>query len=193
MEFFDTVKNRHSIRAFRTQRVEDDKLTKIIETVNLAPSAGNLQAYEMVVVKDPRRKRDLAKAAWGQDFISQAPVSLVFLARPERSSRKYGRRGNELYCLQDATIAAAFALLATTALGLASTWVGAFDEEAVAKAVEAPGGRRPVVILAVGYSAEGPEITPRRPIGEIVSSETSETQYSFSFGDPSFRRPVSNP
>ena len=117
MDLFETVKARHSIRAFQSRSVEEGKVNRIIETVNLAPSAGDLQAYEIVVVKDSRRRNELAKASGGQGFISEAPVCLVFLTYPERSSRKYGKRGSELYCIQDATIAAAYAQLAATALG----------------------------------------------------------------------------
>jgi len=169
-------------------------MNKIIETVNLAPSAGNLQAYEIIVVKDSRRKNELAKAAHGQNFVAEAPVCLVFLAYPERSSRKYGKRGSELYCLQDATIAVSYAQLAAAALGLVSTWVGAFDEEAVAKVVQAPRNKRPIAILPMGYGEETPAITPRRRIGEILCSETSGAPYpSFSFTDESFERPIREP
>jgi len=193
MDFFETVKARHSIRAFQSRPVEDEKIHRIIEAVNLAPSAGDLQAYEIIVVKDSRRRKELTRGALWQNFIAEAPICLVFLAYPERSSRKYGERGSELYCLQDATIAASYAQLAATALGLASTWVGAFDDEAVARAVEAPKNKRPIAILPIGYAAETPDITPRRPVSEVLCSETSGSPYPFSFTDRSYQRPVWNP
>jgi hypothetical protein len=72
--------------------------------------------------------------------------------------------------------------------------VGAFDEEAVAKVVEAPRSKRPIAILPIGYAAETPDVTPRRRISEIVRSETSGTPYhSFSFTDKSFKRPTWEP
>jgi nitroreductase len=194
MDFFEAVKTRRSIRAFKTRPVEEEKMNRIIETVNLAPSAGDLQAYEIVVVKDSRRKNKLAKAAGDQGFVSEAPICLVFLAYAERSSRKYGRRGSELYCLQDASIATAYAQLAATALGLASTWVGAFDEEAVANAIKASRNKRPIAILPIGYGDETPETTPRREISKIVCSEISGAVYpSFSSTDESFKRPTWEP
>ena len=194
MDFFDAVKARRSIRAFQNRPLEEEKINRTIEAVNLAPSAGDLQAYEIVVVKDSRRKSELVKAAGEQSFLSEAPVCLVFLAYPERSSKKYGKRGSELYCLQDATIAAAYAQLVATALGLASTWVGAFDEKAVAKIVGAPRSRRPIAILPIGYGQETPEVTPRRRISEIVCLEASGERYpSFRFTDESFKRPTWEP
>jgi len=193
MDFFETVKARHSIRAFQSRPVEDKKIHRIIEAVNLAPSAGDLQAYEIIIVKDSKRRNELARAALWQNFIAEAPVCFVFLAYPERSSKKYGQRGSGLYCLQDATIAVSYAQLAATALGLASTWVGAFDDEAVARAVEAPKNKRPIAVLPIGYAAETPDITPRRPVSEILCSETSGSPYLFSFTDRSYQRPVWKP
>jgi nitroreductase len=76
------VKARQSIRAFQSRPVEEEKINRIAEALNVAPSAGDLQAYQIVLVKDLGRKRELVKAAGGQDFVSDAPVCLVFLAYP---------------------------------------------------------------------------------------------------------------
>jgi len=116
----------------------------------------------------------------------------VFIAYPERSSRKYGRRGSELYCIQDAAIATTYAMLAATSLGLSSTWVGAFDESGAAKAIGTTERKRPVAILPVGYAAESPENTRRKPVGDIVSLNSSGVPYPFSFTDRGFQRPTSN-
>jgi len=193
MDYFEAVKARCSIRAFERKPVEEEKIRKIIEAINLAPSAGDLQAYEVVVVKDPVLKEELARAASGQDFVSEAPVCFVFVAYPERSSKKYGKRGSELYCIQDATIATTYAMLAATALGLSSTWVGAFDEEAAGRAVGATRNKRPIAILPVGYGAETPEVTPRRPVEDVVFLDRSGVPYPFSFTDKSFERPTWKP
>ena len=190
MEYFATVKARHSVRAFQKKAVEEEKINRIIEAVNLAPSAGDLQAYEVVVVRDPMLKDKLARAALDQAFISEAPVCFVFVAYPQRSSNKYGRRGSELYCIQDASIATTYAMLAATALGLSSTWVGAFDEEAAARAIGTTAGKRPVAMLPVGYPAESPESTPRRPISDVAFLDTSGVPYPFSSSDKSFERPI---
>ena len=192
MDYFEAVKTRRSIRAFQKKPVEEEKIRRILEVISLAPSAGDLQAYEVIVVKDPMLKGKLAKAALGQSFVSEAPVCFVFVAFPGRSSKKYGRRGSELYCIQDATIATTYAMLAATALGLSSTWVGAFEEKAAARAVGVTGDKRPIAILPVGYAAESPEITARRPVSDIVFLDTSGVPYPFSFTNKSFERPASN-
>ncbi|MCD6547004.1 MAG: nitroreductase family protein [Nanoarchaeota archaeon] len=161
MEFFDVLKNRHSIRSFKQKEIEEDKLKKIIEAAISAPSAGNLQSYDIVVVKNPFNKERIAQASLNQDFIAEAPVVLIFLANKKRAS-KYGKRGKELYCVQDATIAAAYSQLAAVDLGLSSVWIGAFDEEKIRKIIKAPDYAIPVAILPIGYPAEEPYKTQRR-------------------------------
>ena len=168
MDFFETVNKRHSIRAFTKQPVEADKLSKILETVNAGPSAGNLQAYEVYVVKAAKDRAALSAAALGQDCLTAAPVVLVFCAHPERSERRYHERGSRLYSVQDATIACTYAMLASTALGLATVWVGAFSDDDVWKAIGAPEGITPVAMLPIGYAGEQPEPTSRRKLDSLV-------------------------
>lgn len=172
MDFFEVVRRRHSIRAYQRRQVEEAKLRFILECANAAPSAGNLQAYEIVVVTDDKARQALARAALDQEYIAQAPVVLVFWQNPHRSAIRYGRRGVELYSLQDATIACTYAQLAATALGLASCWVGAFAEEPICRLLKAPPGVRPVALLPIGYPAEEPSLTGRRPLNEVVRWET---------------------
>jgi len=171
MDFFQVIQERRSVRAFTNQPVEEEKLRQLLEAINACPSAGNLQAYEVVVVRDPANRRALAKAAWDQEFIAQAPVALVFCVNPGRTAPRYGARGAELYCVQDATIATTIAHFGATALGLASVWVGAFDPARVARVVGATGDRVPVAILPLGYAAETPHPTPRRPLADLIHEE----------------------
>ena len=168
MEFFDVVIARRSIRSFAPVPVEGEKLQRILESANRAPSAGNLQAYEIYIVKSLPHKTALARAALDQEFVADAPVVLVFCAHPARSEWRYHERGVWLYSLQDATIACTFAILAVTALGLASVWVGAFDEEAARRVIGAPQGILPVSILPIGYPAEKPKPATRRRLPDFV-------------------------
>lgn len=168
MEFFDVIERRQSIRAFAAKPVEPEKLQKILETANAAPSAGNLQAYEIFLTTQAERRAALARAAWQQDFIASAPVALVFCAHPQRSALRYRQRGIRLYATQDATIACTYAMLTASALGLATVWIGAFDDDAVWRAINAPEGLVPVAILPIGYPAEKPEPTPRRRLEDLV-------------------------
>jgi len=168
MEFFDVIQKRHSIRSFTDQPVENEKLQKILETANLAPSAGNLQAYEIYVVLDAKKRDGLSCAALAQEYIAVAPIALVFCTHPELTEGRYTERGSRLYTVQDATIACAFAMLAATALGLGSVWVGTFDEKVVRLIIGAPESQVPVAILPIGYPAEFPDQHLRRPLDELA-------------------------
>lgn len=168
MNFFDVIMNRHSCRFFKSIDVEREKIEQILEAVNRAPSAGDLQAYQVYAVRSRGRRLAIARAALDQAFISEAPLVLVFCAAPVISAAKYGRRGEQLYALQDATIACAYAQLATTALGLGSTWVGAFNTDAVRQVIGTPRKEIPVAILPIGYAAEMPSPTSRRSVTDLV-------------------------
>jgi nitroreductase len=171
LDFFEVIDRRFSVRSFQSTAVEDATLQTILEAVNNAPSAGNLQAFEVVVIRDAERKRQLAKAALDQSFIAQASLALVFLANPDRNRAKYGLRGAELYSMQDATIACAYAQLAATASGLGACWVGAFHEDEVREIVGAPAAWRPVAILPIGVPTEAAGVRERRDLGDLVHEE----------------------
>ncbi|MEM4221833.1 MAG: nitroreductase family protein [archaeon] len=166
MEFFEVLEKRRSVRKFKEKEIPSEILEKILYSSNLAPSAGNLQAYKIYVVKDKETKKEIADAAYGQEFIAEAPIVLVFCAVPEESSWKYGPRGEKLYCIQDATIVCAYAQLAATALGLGSVWVGAFDEERIKKIIGTE--NIPVAVLPVGYPDEALKKRKRKDLNEIV-------------------------
>ena len=168
MDFFALIKARRSIRLFKDTPVESEKIQKILEAANLAPSAGNLQGYEIYLVTALEGRQGLVKAAQGQDFLVQAPVDLVFCANPQRSSVRYGKRGRELYSVQDATIACTYAMLAAQELGLSTVWVGAFQEEPVRQAAKIPQELLPVAILPIGYAAESPNPRSRRELEDLV-------------------------
>lgn len=167
-DFQNICKSRSSIRKFINKTIEEDKITQILNVVNTAPSAGNLQAYEVVVVKSKDVKAKLSEAALHQAFIGEASIVLVFIAKTEESSMRYGRRGKELYSIQDATIACVYAMLACEALGLSSTWVGAFNDDKIIDILHCKNGEVPVVLLPIGYTLS-PKVsfTRRKDLNEL--------------------------
>jgi nitroreductase len=169
-DFFETVRHRHSVRKYQPDMpVETEKLHAILEMACAAPSAGDLQAYRILVVRDPAERRALVHAAHEQAFIAEAPVCLVFCADPARSAGVFGERGAKLYALQDTTIAAAYAQLAIVAAGMASTWVGYFEEAQIREVLQLEPGLIPLALLSLGYPAELPEPSSRRRLDEVVA------------------------
>ncbi|GMR08095.1 MAG: nitroreductase family protein [Gammaproteobacteria bacterium] len=168
-DFFETVRHRHSIRKYQADLpVEQEKLHAVLETACSAPSAGDLQSYRIVVVTDGGQRKALRKAAGDQEFVSEAPVCLIFCSDVKRAEAKYGERGKCLFAIQDATIAASYAQLAVVAAGMGSTWIGRFDEQAVIDIIQLDDGLTPVAMLSIGYPAELPELTPRRRLDDVV-------------------------
>jgi len=170
-DFFETVRHRHSVRQYQSATaIEKEKLHAILEMACAAPSAGDLQAYQIIVIHNQQTRDALRKAADDQAFLSEAPTCLVFCADTERSAERYGDRGRNLYALQDTTIAATYAQLATVAAGMASTWIGHFDEQQVSELLDLPTGLKPIAMLSIGYPAELPEPSPRRRMDEVIKT-----------------------
>lgn len=168
-EFENLCSSRKSIRKFTDKLIEEDKITKILNIINSAPSAGNIQAYEVIVVKSKDKIRELYEASLHQKFIDDASVVLVFVAKPQESSKRYGERGEKLYCIQDATIACTYAMLACEALGISSTWVGAFEEDKIEEILDCKADEIPIALLPIGYTLSNKiSFTHRKDLNEIA-------------------------
>jgi nitroreductase len=172
MDVLEAIKGRRSIRAFKNQAVPAEIVEKLIDAARWAPSAGNIQPWEFIIVRKPEIKRRLAEAALDQTFIEEAPVVIVVCADEDSSSIGYGVRGKILYCIQDTAAAIQNIHLAAYSLGLGACWVGAFKEEEARKILKIPHGVRPVAIIPVGYPAESPPPRSRRPISQVVHYKT---------------------
>jgi nitroreductase len=159
MNVFEAIQARQSVRAYQAREVEPEKLQGVLSAANQAPSAGNLQAYQVYLVREDSVKRALAQAALEQTFLIQAPVVLVFCTVAARAAR-YGQRGERLYALQDATVATAYAQLAATAQGLAPA----------PAAGRPPAGRPPAARLCGGDPEPQPAALPGRP-GDVPVSQ----------------------
>jgi nitroreductase len=166
------IRRRRSIRSFKSQDVSPEAVEDLIEAARWAPSAGNIQPWEFVIVRKPQAKERLARAAWDQTFISEAPVVIVVCADENRSSEGYGLRGKTLYCLQDTAAAAQNIHLAAQSLGLGTCWVGAFRDEEVQEVLHIPDGNRPVAIIPIGHARQPPERRTRRPVKQMIHYES---------------------
>jgi nitroreductase len=171
VDFWQVVDSRYSVRDFdATVDVPPETVDRILRAAVRAPSAGNRQPWHFYVVRDPAVQQGLASAAYGQEFVAQAPVVIVVCADAEQSAGRYGQRGRELYCLQDTAAAAGIILLAAVAVGLGSCWVGAFDELRAARVLDLDYHLRPIAILPIGKPAGALSTgTARQPLQAVVS------------------------
>ncbi len=167
MEVKDAIFGRRSIRKYQPKDVEDEKIREILEAAIWAPSAGNTQTWRFYVVKNPEIREKLMRASYMQKQITEAPVSIVVTFDMDEMDKFYGRRGVELYGIQDTAAAIQNMLLRAYDLGLGTCWIGAFDDGEVSSILKIPATERPVAIITAGYPAENPSST-RKPLKDVV-------------------------
>ena len=167
--------HRFSCRSFAPTPLPSSVLISALEHAR-APSAGNLQAWQVVAVTTTSGRSALA-AACSQSWIKTSPCVLVFLADAATSAAQYGERGASLFSVQDATLAAGYTALALDAQGVSSAWVGAFHEEEIGSLLGIPADMRTIAIIPTGYAAEPPgPPTSRRPVAELLHWERFKEQ-----------------
>lgn len=169
MNLEEIIKKRQAVRSYLDKNVPDDLIEKMLNLANLSPSAGNLQARRIIIVKDLYTRKKLKATCSGLGrFTIEPPVIFVICALPEESATKYGERGQKLYALQDGTIFASYLQLAAVSLGLDTCWVGSFDEKEVSAILDLPENLVPVAMIPVGYSEEQPREKPRKTLAELI-------------------------
>lgn len=165
MEFLEAIRSRRSIRKYRPDRLENGDLEKLLEAARLAPSAKNLQPYKFILVDDKTIISGLVEACRNQTFIGEAPLVAVACVNPAEAYGTLGGHENSAYV--DAAIAMEHLVLAATALGLGTCWVGAFSEEKVREVLDVPGDWRVVALTPIGKPAENPSTRPKKSKGEL--------------------------
>jgi len=162
----DLIEKRKSIRSYKPQDVEEEKLNYILQAFRKAPSAKNLQPWKLIVVKDKKKISDLSIACNNQTFISEAPVLIVACAKEDEA---YGVMGGYMNSYPvDIALALEHLILAATEKGLGTCWIGAFKEKLVKDLLDVPDNVRVVAITPVGYPAIEGRTRGRKPISEIV-------------------------
>lgn len=173
MDVFEVIAKRRSIRKFKPEPVDEKDLKKILEAGRLAPSGGNRQPWYFIVVKELETKRALAAAANGQTFIADAGVVIVALgisgALPEKLP--YKLPSSRIPHLQDPMIAVEHMILAATALGYGTCWIGAFDEKSVKEILKVPESLTVIALLPIGVPNESPPPRPRKAFSEVFFKE----------------------
>ena len=168
MDFYDVIRNRRSIRAYKPDPIEPQKLDRILQAGRLAPSACNLQPWAFVLITDPDVRKNFIKV-YKQAWLVQAPVILVICADTKRA---WKRGDGQEYWQVDCAIALQNMISAATAEGLATCWIAAFDESACVQLLDLPSGVRPVAITPLGYPAETKDpVSDRLPLEDILHRE----------------------
>lgn len=165
----EAILNRRSCRDFTGDPIPEEHVELLKEALRWAPSAGNRQPWRFIFVWDRGARIRLGEAAYGQMFITEAPLIVVVIALPEASAKRYGDRGRGLYCLQETAAAVQNLLLAAHSLGYHTCWIGAFDEGGVRKVMDLGPDERPVALVPVGKGTYTEVRTDRVPPEKLFS------------------------
>lgn len=194
-ETIRVLMDRRSIRAFTGRDVTDEQVTAIVEAARRAPTSANLQAYSVIVVRDPETKKRLAEIAGGQRHVVDCPVYLAFVADLTRIEAAFKRHGNDLddnnlemglMASIDASLVGMSAYLAADSLGIQGVMIGAMrnDPEAVAEVLGLPARTYVVFGLCLGYPAGRPKQKPRMPAEGIVHYERYDAAKALGVVEP---------
>lgn len=168
MEFTDVIEKRYSCKNYSARKVEDEKLTAILNAGRVAPTAKNFQEQRIYVV---RSKEGLAKIDAATPCRYGAPVCLVVAY--DRSNMFTYPGGKHTSGAEDAAIVATHMLLAAANAGVDSCWINFFDPEKLAAELGLPENEEVLMLMDLGYAAEGAGPLAnhglRKPLEETVA------------------------
>jgi len=182
VEALEAINKRRSIRRFKSTPVEDEKIELVLEAARQAPSWGNTQCWRFVVVRDAEIRNRLADTGFGvggghpniaTEAMRVAPVAIVACAELGKAGCSYREPREPVtdkddWFMFDTALAMQNMVLAATALGLGTVYIGAFDSVAAEKVLGVPKGYQVVSMTPLGYPDEEPGPRPRKELTEIV-------------------------
>ena len=168
MEFKEVIKARYSCKKYGDRKVAPEKIQAILEAGRLAPTAKNLQEQHVYVVQsaDLLAKIDaITPCRYG------APMMLVIAFDKYTVFTYPGEKRDS--GIEDATIVATHMILAAADEGVDSCWINNFDPEKLSEALGLPENEEVLMLMDLGYAAEGtgplPNHSSRKPLSETVS------------------------
>jgi len=197
MKVTEAINKRYSCRNYSEKPVGKEEITELVELANQAPSAGNQQNREFIVITDEEDRKWLGKMN-GQPHLHQAPVVILVVSEmPDQNPEEYleGLKKWEMtvngvppdeveitdhfrdelvsmnikFMVSDAAAAVENLLLSATEKGLATCWIGIMDFEGVRKRFNVPGNYEPICLVTLGYEAQPPaKKSPRKPISALT-------------------------
>jgi nitroreductase len=168
MEVSEAIQARKSVRSYDTKPVPEEVIQRLLETARVAPSASNRQPWHFVVVTDAEKRKGLTAGPYAK-FLKESPVVIVGCGDVKTSPDWYA---------VDVAIALQQLVLAATAEGLGTCWIGSFYEDQVKALLKIPENFSVVAMMALGYPKEKMDLKAllvgaksRKRMQEIVSRE----------------------
>ena len=164
MDFSELIRTRYSVRAYKPDPVEEDKLQQVLDAARLAPTAANRQPFRLYVIPTAGREAELQRI-YHRAWFTHAPLVLCICAAPGEGWVRMDGKG---YTDVDAAIAFDHLVLAATELGLGTCWIAAFDPAAAREVLDLPADLEPIAFTPLGYPADKPRSKARKPLSDLV-------------------------
>ncbi|WMJ81197.1 nitroreductase family protein [Clostridium sp. MB40-C1] len=169
MDFYDVIENRKSIRTFKTNGLDREKVNRMINAAMMSPSWKNATSYKFILVDDDNLKQRIAdtiinKTNEAGEAVLNAPMTAVVVAEPDASGAIEGKE----YYLVDAAIAMEHFVLAATDEGYGTCWIASFDERKVKEILGVPDSFRVVALTPVGEVAAEKPHNPKKDVKDYV-------------------------
>ncbi|HLC72544.1 MAG TPA: nitroreductase family protein [Candidatus Nanoarchaeia archaeon] len=161
---------KRSCKSYLEKSVSIELIGEMIKAGTTAPSAGNLQNWQFIVVREEQKRNEIAAACHKQEWMRGAPVHIIICNDVKKVTDMFSRKG-KLYATQACAIAGQNIMLKATDLGLSTCWVGSFDEYAIAKILKIPDNSIPEMIITVGYSDQLEQGIDRLPVDKVTFFE----------------------
>lgn len=165
MNFNELVRARYSVRAYRPNPVEPEKLSAVLEAFRLAPTAANRQPFRLYVIETAKHREALGRL-YHREWFTQAPLVLGVVAVTDEG---WTRRDGKNYADVDATIAFDHLILQAADLGLGTCWIAAFDPTVARELLDLPPDWEPICFTPLGYPADELRAKTRKPLEDLLT------------------------
>ena len=163
MDFYEVIEKRKSMRRFKPDLVPMDTIKKILDAARLAPTWANMQGVKFIIVNDKETVEKVGIAV-GQKWAKYCPMFIVAISKASSSGMNSGLE----YFMLDVGIVFEHLILAATAEGLGTCWIGHFSEEEIKKILSIPEKYRVVALTPLGYPDKPAKETTRKPLSSMV-------------------------
>ncbi|MBN1485047.1 MAG: nitroreductase family protein [Chloroflexia bacterium] len=167
MEFNELVTARYSVRAYKPDPVEPEKLQQVLEAARMAPTAANRQPFRLIVIRTAGREKELGRIYQSKWFV-QPPLVIGICGLPAEG---WVRSDGKNYTEVDAAIVMDHLVLAAANLGLGTCWIGAFDPDAAREVLGLPEEAEAIAFTPLGYPADQTRSKMRKPLESLVYYE----------------------
>jgi nitroreductase len=153
----EAIKGRRSVRRYKKEPFQMEILASFVEAARWAPSAGNSQPWEFLLINDERMVRALKSVSPG--WLRDAPALIVMCINKERETN---------WSYVDVGAAMQNMLLYAHSMGYGCCPIGSFVIDAVKGLLELSPELEPVLLMTVGYPDEEPPTTTRLSLDELI-------------------------